>query len=433
MATPLATMMTSALLLACLVGAGRADEAVLPDGRRLQGTLTVDAAGKAHFAPADKAEPIALAALHAVRFPPAEVQPFHLGTPLRVLLPGGQHVTGELQALDAESLRLRTTWAERVIIPRRQMMAVRHPPGLLTLFSEGFEQELKGWELTGKPARNEQQAAAGRFSLLLNEAGQGASYTLPTPLVAGRLGVSFRAGENTAGGRWVVEAEFAAAPGKRLVTVVVAGDGDAYAVDAPLPAGESCRLTRSPGWHRLGLRFQPEYLLVGVDGHLLWECGKEGPGGPLRRVRLACVGTQPRAEVFFDELSLARQVDEPVRVAADPARDEVRLPGGDQLFGDVLRADPGGVELRGRFGPRRLPWGEVLGVYLKPAAPPSATPRQEQVRVWLQTGLGGEEDQLEGVLRSLDARRLVLRHPVLGDVDVERGRLRRLAPASARP
>ena len=45
------------------------------------------------------------------------------------------------------------------------------------------------------------------------------------------------------------------------------------------------RLARTPGWHRLTLRFGPEQIEIAVDGKELAH-GK-GPAGPLDQIKLA--------------------------------------------------------------------------------------------------------------------------------------------------
>jgi hypothetical protein len=111
---------------------------------------------------------------------------------------------------------------------------------------------------------------------------------------------------------------------------------------------------------------------------------------------------------------------------ADADQDEVWLANGDQLLGDVARADHRGIELHARFGKRTYPWGGVRGVWLRETVAAPQTTDDEHVRVWLRTGCGAEVDQLDGVLHGLDGERLTLRHAQLGDLAIERARVERL-------
>src|SRR5262245_15219860 len=98
--------LAGALLL--LLGAvAPADEAALRDGRRLAGTLALDAKGRGLFTPDGKGEAIPLAEMLRVRFPAADLPPSRAGALHRALLDGGQYLTGELLRLGGEAVRLR--------------------------------------------------------------------------------------------------------------------------------------------------------------------------------------------------------------------------------------------------------------------------------------------------------------------------------------
>ena len=101
---------------------------------------------------------------------------------------------------------------------------------------------------------------------------------------------------------------------------------------------------------------------------------------------------------------------------------------GDQLFGRLTRLDRRGFGLEGRFGKRSFSWAEARGVYLQPSAAPPVTTDGAHVAIWLRPAAGTDPDELEGVLRGLDERRLTLRHPALGDLAIDRARLLRLQP-----
>ncbi|HZT79761.1 MAG TPA: hypothetical protein VFA26_06055 [Gemmataceae bacterium] len=426
-------MRTQALLVCCLavlVAPPRAsgEEALTPAGHRLGGRLELDGDGRVRFLP-KTGQPLPLAELHSVRFPPAQLPPPRTGVFHRVLLDDGQQVTGELLGLDGEGLRLRTAWADRLTLPRQAVRGVVQPNGLVVVVDEGFEAEPKGWNLTGSPAISTRQRTSGKRSLRLDAAGQRAEYRLPTAVAEGRLCVNLHLPEKGSGLSWLVEAEFAGPGGPRTVKVQAAGDG--WKVEAPLPAEETATVPPRPGWQRLSLRFGPSLVLVGVDGKLLWSGGKGGPGGPLRAVRLSCGGTADggaaTGEAHLDDLIIARRVDEPPRRTPDPTQDEVWLLDGDQAFGNVPCADRHGIDLETPAGKRRLRWADARGLFLRAAARPCRTTEGQHVRIWFSSGAGGEPDRLDGVLRSLDDRHLTLDHADLGAVKLDRARLMRLS------
>jgi hypothetical protein len=345
-------------------------------------------------------------------------------------LPQEQRLTGELLALDARELGVRTPWRDRLTVPRGALVSVTSLTGKLILCDEDFENGLKAWTVTGAPKLTDSQHTSGEHGLLFDAAGQSAAYAPTVPPEAGSMGVNFHVPDGPAGARWQVEAAFRTAAGLKVVRVTVADETDAYAVESPTPCDEGIRVARQPGWHRLAVDFSPTGLLVTVDDAVLWYSREKGPGGPLREVRLACAAGKgaARGAVTFDEFTLARAVDVPPHPADASEQDEVWLASGDQLFGRLTRLERRGLDLEGRFGKRSYSWAEVRGAFLQRSEAAPATTEGAHVRVWLRPAAGSEPDELEGVLRVLDERRLTLRHPALGDLDIERSRLLRVKP-----
>jgi hypothetical protein len=400
-----------------------ADEALWKDGRRTAGALRAEPDGRLRFAKESGAD-LPLADIQDVRFPMARAHPTLIGAPLRVQLSNSQFVTGELLELSQKSIKLRTSWSAALQLPRSAVDGLTHLPGFITIFSEDFESDRERLALTGSPALDDKHCTSARRSLRLDAAGQSASYTLPARPIAGRVGVNFCPLNKPSGARWLVEADFG---GKRPARIVLAGE-ESYAVESEL-AGETRPLPQGAGWHRLSLRFCPDYLLVGVDDRLLFESAK-GPG-KLRQVRIACAADGSdksiQGAVLFDDLAIAKAVDKLRHESGDPNQDELWLVGGDQLFGSVPRGNRYTVEINGSFGKRSLPWSELRGLFPKSEAPEPRTSDGQHVRVWLTNGFP-EADELEGVLRSLDDRKLVFRHVLLGDLSFDRSRLHRLRP-----
>jgi len=414
------------LAIVCIGGAcSAADEAVRPEGGRIAGSLRADEDGRLRFVANSKESNLALTNIAHFRFPDAASHSTLLGAPLRFRLLNGQAITGELLELDEKSIWLRTFWSDRVQLPRRAVVALTQLPGLVTIFREDFERDPVRLELQGSPAVDDNMHASGHRSLKLDAAGQSASFRLPAPLNAGRVGVNFKEAGNDSGALWTVGADLG---GKEPLRIELAGS-ESYSVQTEL-AGETRRLAREPGWRRLEIRFRPDYLLVGIDGRLLFETTKSGPGA-LREVRLACVasgsGKSVSGAVHFDDLAIAESVDELRHERGDPGQDEVWLRGGDQLFGRVVRADGRAIEIEGRFGKRSLPWSSLRGLFLENEATTPQTSDGQHVRVWLQNGFP-EPDELEGVIRKLDDHEVVIRHALLGELKFDRSRLRRLRP-----
>lgn len=427
MRTLLILVVTSAALAAA--PALRADEITLTDGKRLSGTVHLDDTGRLRFVAADRST-LAADRVQHIRLVPATCTPFRAGAVHQVRLSRDQRLSGELLGLGEKELLLRTSWRDRLALPRGILVGVTSLPGRLILCDEDFENGLKAWKTAGSPQLTKKQHTSGAFGLLFDAVGQSASYTLSTPLEAGSTAVNFQVPEGAAGARWQLEAEFQGPSGPKMVRVTLADETAEYAVESPAPRDEGGTVPRQAGWHRLAVEFSPGKLLVTVDDAVLWYSREKGPGGPLREVRLMCVAAKGaiRGAVAFDEFTLTRAVDLLERPTQTSSQDEVWLASGDQLFGRLTRLDRRELEVEGGFGRRGLSWDEARGVFLRPAALPTATTEGAQVHVWLRPAAGSEPDELEGVLHMLDERRLTLRHPALRDVEIDRARLLRLKP-----
>ena len=397
------------------------------DGRATHGALTADEAGRLRFTPQGGDGPLPPNSFAFIRFPVAPTDPFRVAFVRRLLLPDGQRLTGRLLAAGGDAVALRTAWSDRLEAPRSAVVALRQPPGRLSVFEDDFGDGLKAWVVSGKPAVEGDPPA-----VRLSEPGQRMAYAPPEPPEAGRVGVNFR-DRDAAGGRWLAELRFQGDGEVHTLRVTLAGPGDAYEVEAPGVSGDAQRLARSPGWHRLEVRFSRDSLAVLCDDAVLWSDVRRGPGGTLRQISLACVEAaksgQARGRVEFTEFALSRSVDEPPRPPGDAGQDEVWLADGDQLFGAIPHIGLRDVELQGRFGKRSLPWSGVRSCWFKRAVAPRPA-EGAHVRLWIDSGLDMEPDILDGVLKSLDDKQLILQHASLGELHVPRGRLRRLRPSS---
>jgi hypothetical protein len=414
------------LLVLLALAPARPEEAKLRDGRTVPCRLAFDDRGGLHVTAAGKELPPA--DVRQVQFP-CRATPFRAATLHEIAFHGGERLTGEIRSLDAESLRVRTAWKSELQIPRRAVAALAHFSGAVTFHEEDFEKEPAGWKLAGGPTLGEQQYTSGRQSLCLDRAGQEASFSLAQPLRAGRAAINFHDPGRVAGKRWLLAADFAGGSGP--VTVELAGAGENYSVEASPAAcvSRNAKPARAPGWHRLSLRFAPGYLIVGVDEAVVWSSAKDGPGGPLRAIRLRCEvadGDAPTADgaVCFDDFSLARGVDTLAHRVADPRQDELWLLPGDQLFGQVVTADRRTIRLQTRFGPQTVPWGKVRAIYFRqPLGAARRKPAGAHVHIGFHPGRGMRLDELKGTLIALDERRLLLRHAALGELEIDRARL----------
>lgn len=410
---------------AVLAAATPADEIATTDGKSQQGKLELDPKGHLCFRVAGSSSPLALGESQQIRLTPT-APAWRSASVHRVALPQGQRLTGEVLELNNKHLRVRMPWSEQLVIPRSAIQSIIHPPGQVVVLDEDFEQGLKSWQSTGNATLSDQRHVSAKHSLRLNAPGQSVERVLGEVLEAGRLTVQFHDPGDVSGARWLVEAEFQRAQGPWTVRIAVACDRANYEGEAPGCVSKA--LARSKGWHQLDLRFTRDYLLVGVDNQLLCESIKQGPGGPLCKLRLSCVPTEAGAraagEVCWDDLILFRTVEDRPHQCLDVTQDEVWQLAGDQFLGQIERAGRQGFTLQGPTEPLTFAWSQVRGVFLKRQTVSPRTTEGEQVLVWLHSAAGGEPDWLEGVILALDERRLLLKHPVLGELTIPRPWLR---------
>ncbi len=403
-----------------------ADEALLPNGRRLVGELRWQE-GRLRLATTDRL--VLLADVHQVRCT-AQEPTLLAGVVHCVLLRDGQQITGELLQLNGETLRVRTAWSPAPIeVPRCWVREVSNPPGFVPILDEDFASGLKTWKLAGSPGVTDDKPPREQRGLLLDSAGQSATLELPESLSAGQFGLSFYDSNNREAGRWILDVGFQKPAGPRLLQVNLAGETEHYAALLPNREEKSKQLPRQQGWHRATMRFSPQSFVLLIDDKVLWDSAQQGPGGPLAYLRLSCTAlpgqTVVNGKMWFDQVSVWRAVDYLRPPLADPLQDEVRLVSGDQLFGRVLSADRRRIDFEGRFGRRSFAWSEVRDIRLRHAACPLAISDGEHVHLQLACGSGAAADAIEGVLRRLGQQSLILQHGAV-EVTIPRERLRQV-------
>jgi hypothetical protein len=405
-----------------------AAEVLLRDGSRHAGTLHLDG-DKLRFEP----EEFVLVALDDVRRIDFLAEPAPVGrlaAARRLQLPGGQHVSGELLGVSADRLTFRTGWASRLRLPRAGL-ALGPLPGWRAVALDSFDDGLRAWTVHGKPTVASVEKALYPHAVVLQSVEDSLGYALPSPLAEGRVGINFREQDGPAGAAWLLEAVFGTKEQTRRVRITVAGPQDHYRVQVEGLTGTAQTVKRTPGWHRLTLRFTATSLQVACDDAVLWYNLEKGPGLPLRKIELRCTlieNAEPtRGGVAWTAFCVERAVHETPRPPTDPEQDEVWLDTGDQLFGKILSADQRELSLQGRFGKQSIPWLRLQGCSFRRAEQAPA-PLGVRVRLHLHSGLGPNADILDGVLRRLDERRLVLQHALLGELTIERAWVRSLEP-----
>lgn len=411
---PTMTRLVLTVLVFCLsASAAAADQAVLPGGRLVEGKLRCDRGGRLTFVSTDRR---ALAAAEVRGYRLATAVPYFRGTPAHLVrLAGDEQLSGVFASMDADRLRLRTAWSERLTIPRRGVVALTHLPGWRTVRHAALSSRPADTAISGGPD-------FGPRGVQLRRAGQEVSWQIHRPLSEGRVGIDWREEPGTTGARWVVETRFATSAGDRWLRVVLAGAGTTLVVEGSLP-GTTRVVERIAASRRLTVTFSSVGVRLLADDAVLWHTPVEASGGALRQVRLACLEapaeTKAAGAVSFTDWTLETAAVWPQRPTGEPGQDELWLASGDQLFGRVAAADSAGVELHTGQVRRRLPWSDLLGWYPRreAAVPPAEAPT---VRLELHSGLRPGCDILDGRLLHLDDRAAEIVHPQLGTLTIPR-------------
>lgn len=423
------------LIFAGCITSLQADEAILPDGTLVAGKLTMDDGGSLLFVAKD-AKIHSLAKLHLCRFPG------HMGTwspwpegARQLVLPGKQRVAGRLHAIGADHVSFQPCWAEKPIkIQRGPIEAITQLSGWRTLVEDAFQAPAKAWQFNIPRAYPEPGEAVP--AMALKERNQKMTWRLSKPLEQGRFSIAYRlpdAGTSKEMARWTIQPAFQEM-GKTVDVAVQIGEGGRCSIRRAGKWTASADIEKPADWNYLECQFSRLSIRFSLNGKPIWYDFETWPAGQLTELVLQCVeakdgnsGKAPR--LVLSQLRLAAGTDEPPRPAGDTTQDEIWLATGDQVFGNVVSANPQSVTLRSSAKNWLCPWPEIHGIYFREAkAPADILPAGPRVRLWLDSGLGSVHDELQGVVSKLDETTLVLKHGILGDLRIDRRRLLRLRP-----
>lgn len=412
----------------------KGDTLVTPAGVRTAGRLEGDAKGGFRFAAAGANAPEPLEPGDAVEGAGRGAAPASGLPPFCVELGLGQRVSGRLVSVDEREVRLAEQNAEgRLRFARSGVVAVVQRPGESVVFQDDFEAlDEARWAAVGEPEVVPDPKLSGAKALSLAAGGASLTHRLRSPIVSGRLDLAFH--DNRAvvpGQQWFLDLTFRGAGGPQTVRVVLGWTEESLAVESSpgSPALAVQRLARKTGWHRLGVRFGPEACEVSVDGNELAH-GK-GFGGPLVEIRLATfqAGQDEPPEGlagYIDDLRLVRFENPSADVETDVNQDDVRLSGGDQLFGRVRGAGPDRVELTIDGRDVALPWGEVCGLWFRREAVQGNPIEGLLVRVDWRASSGTDPrdlNSIEGALTDLTGNDLTVATAYAGTLTIPRDRV----------
>jgi hypothetical protein len=414
--------------------AAASETLVRPDGQRVVGKLQGDPVTGLVIVPTGSGTPVRVENGALLIFDGPEPDPTAPFPPFRVELGLGQRISGRLGTIDDRTVRLADSSAGGpVIMARPGVSAVIQRPGEVLVFQDGFETiDGSRWSVVGTPSLVDEPRAAGERGVQVPAGGTALTCRLADPVGSGRLDIAFHdSGAVAENQQWFVDMLFRGPTGTETVRAVLGWSEESLSVESPGgPALAVQRLARKHGWHRLSLRFRPAQTEIAVDGNDLAH-GK-GPSGPLVEIRLASSAagkTEAPAKLagHFDDLRLVRFTEPLGDVEIDAHQDEVRLAGGDQLFGSISAADAERVRVKVDDKPIGLSWTEVSGLYFRRAAQPGVPVEGVLVRVEWRAAPGGDPsdlDALEGALEAVTDSALTLSTPYAGRLTLPRDRKR---------
>jgi hypothetical protein len=391
----------------------RGDDAIRRDGSRVAGILQLSEAGRFTFQSGGRNEPIT--DLEIVRF--AAKSPAIAAAPLwhQVRLGNGERLLGTLLKLDATQLQIRTSWIDSLAIPRSAVERVTNAPGELPVFFDAFQGDLAAWTRTGNPS-----IAAGKLSF--GRPGQSVASALKTPLAAGQVEIGFES-EKTATRRITLDLEFSRDGRSEPVRMELIGPRDHHTVVSSVPATREQKVRRTTGPARATIEFDREHLDVFVGNLVLWAQNR-GPG-ELHGIKLSSEGDGlEEAQLHHILVTKPRRVEDP-RPWGDLTTDAIRSPDGDETYGKLSEAGPKGVVLELKEKPHASSWPDVAEFTFRKTAIPTHATDGEHVEAKIRS-VGATRDVLVGAVKTLDAKGLVLSHPILGELTIPRDRLEEL-------
>jgi hypothetical protein len=434
-AAPLALL--ASLLWGQVHGEPVGDALERPDSPRVEGRIAGDAAAGFRFIPrvegGGDGAAIALEAGAIILHEGAAADSLAIAPPFHVLVGEAARLSGTLRELTGDSVRLGVGWQSgEVALPRACVQAIVQRPGEARVLADGFETlDPSRWSIGGRTESVDAPRLSERRSLRLAAEGASVVHNLEEPLPAGRLELAFFDDGTVAAGReCIAEAAFRGPAGRTVVRIILGWSEESLAVESPSGL-QIQRLARTPGWHRLSLRFGPDQTEISVDGKELAH--GRGPGGPLATIRLATQsGPAPPPKsmaAYFDDLQLIRFAEPPASLEIDAGQDEARLVVGDELYGDIQGADPRRVVMAVDGKPVTLSWGEVSGLYLRRIPKQAVAIDGLLVRAEWRSAPGDRPTDLdfaEGALLAQSPGSLTLATPYSGTLTIPRGDLRRL-------
>lgn len=402
---------------------------VLPSGREVSGQL-VTRDGEPLLDSDAAAEPLPLSRVQAVHFARSKAVLPPSGPLLRLVFWDGQQLAVRLESIKEDVLHCRIQPGGPVRpVPLALVAAIVGRRDQTLAAYESFEQQSDAWQSDAPFRAQTKIARSGEQVLQLGPQANSARFPCAPPVAAGSVECAVRS-DPAAKGPGIIEIIFA----QGTVNVAVADGSAAYSASAgdafPLAVQ---RVERAPGWHQLKVTFDKSRLRISIDHWLLAE-GKRPPGN-LQAVRFRWEGGGNAPALWADDLIVYRAAPVPELRREQVAQDAVFLTGGTELFGRVTDCRDQAVTLATPAGAARLRLSQVRALQFAKRVPPTTVDAGLLLQVELQswepsarTTLDAPaSDLLLGAWRGWNAEHIEIEHAVFGKLKIPLDRVKKLS------
>ena len=356
----------------------------------------------------------------------------------QITLISGDRFMGEVLARDDAVTTIRLQTQQTIRVPTASISQVASPPGESDVLYDGFELvETASSTTPTTRILDETFAVDGNSSLRIDSSSTGYRIDMDQPIAAGRVEFSFLASRNdgtTTAGEWhLVWNRDVSEPESTVVkvgvdrTITISGES----ISSPLPA-----VRIGPGWHTFLMLLQAGRLELLIDDSLIATV--RAPMTPLYSLQFQPSGTSPGNSLWIDGLHVRRFYDisrQSVLSSELGHRDKLITTGGDELFGRITNLFPSDVELELLGKPRSIPLSQLVSLNWRQSAEvvmQTIVPKSGVVAfVEMQPFVDRPDclpEQWTVTIREIDANRILVQHPLIGDMTLRWKETLRIKP-----
>jgi hypothetical protein len=364
--------------------------------------------------------------------------------PRRIDFHGDEGLHVGIESVEMDAAEVSIFGAELRSIPRAALARLRQPAGERSLVYEDFE--IRPTLLDGARLSSTQHRS-GRQSLMRRPGDADSSFAIDRDVPTGRIELSFYdTGVIEPVQQWFVETELRTGDQSSTVRFCPGWNVPEYRCAASGAGGLAAQpVTRSKGWHRFTLLFDPRRVVALVDDRVVGAGA--GLGAPaLIRFRNAAVASSGKEQAgdakdanegmtatgWIDDLHIFEHAPSLAPPSNTQPNDLLWLATGDELFGELPTIDAREVILAGKAGRRKFPWSMLNGIVFAASDVPAGRPVDGWIAtIELASILGAEagpNDRLVAALQQVTDSELVAAHPYLGTIRIPLREIERIVP-----